>query len=609
MGHRASRSERALTYHQRVPTPAEPMRLAAGFEPATRDDWADLAGSSLRGRTLESLTTVTDDGIRIEPLYGNDGRTDRAGLPGASPHTRGSTDAGRSASGWDVRALVLDEGTAAANATVLDELERGSTSVLLDRAAIGVESADDLAAVLDGVFLEMAPVALLPGPGTANAAGWLVDLWDRRGTPAADRSGALGLDPIGVAARHGGESDLSALAPAVASVADAPGVHAITVDATVWADAGASEAWELACSLATGVAYLRALEADSVSIDDALGALTFTYSADADQFLTIAKFRAARRLWDSVAGACGSAVRAQHQTAVTSAAMLARFDPWVNLLRGAVAAFSAGIAGASAVTVRPFDSVIGRTDEFGRRTARNTQLLLTEESGLARVIDPAGGSWFVEDHTEQLAEAAWERFRSIEADGGMVAALASGRIAAEVGATRTARAARAATRIDAITGVTEFPDVDEVPLVRADGPAPAEGPLRLHRLAEPFEALRDAGGTAAPVVRLVSLGPLAEHSARSSFAANLIAVAGIRTTDEPGSPVAVLCGSDERYAAEAADTARALKAEGVAHVVLAGRPGDHEAEWREAGVDGFAHAHSDILDALGRILDALGVDR
>jgi methylmalonyl-CoA mutase len=281
----------------------------------------------------------------------------------------------------------------------------------------------------------------------------------------------------------------------------------------------------------------------------------------------------------------------------------------VNLLRSAVAAFSAGIGGASAVTVRSFDSAIGRPDEFGRRTARSTQLLLIEESGLARVVDPAGGSWFVEDLTEQLAEAAWERFRSIEADGGMVSALASGRIAAEVDAIRGARAARLATRAGAITGVTEFPDIDEVPLVRATGPAPAEGPLRLQRLAGPFEALRDAGESVGPVVRLVPLGPLAEHSARTTFAANLFAVAGIRTTGEAGSPVAVLCGSDQRYAAEAVEVALALKAEGVAHVLLAGRPGDNEAALREAGIDEFVHARSDILEVLGRTLDALGVAR
>ncbi len=610
MGHRTSHSERALTYHQRVPTPAEPMRLAAGFEPATRDDWADLAGLSLRGRTLESLTTVTDDDIRIEPLYGDDGLVDRAGLPGASPHTRGSAVAGNTEAGWDVRALVLDAGTAAANATVLDELERGSTSVLVDRAAIGIGSAADLAAVLDGVFLEMAPVALVPGPDAATAAGWLVELWEQLGTPVADRSGALGVDPIGVAARHGGDPDLSTLAPAVASVADAPGVHAITVDATVWADAGASEAWELACSLATGVAYLRALEDDGISIDDALGALTFTYSADADQFRTVARFRAARRLWDRVAGSCGSDVRAQHQTAVTSDAMLARRDPWVNLMRGAVAAFSAGIGGASSVTVRPFDSAIGRPDEFGRRTARNTQLLLTEESGLARVVDPAGGSWFVEELTERLAGAAWERFRWIEADGGMLAALSSGRIADEVGATRTARAARLATRTDGLTGVSEFPDLDESGLDRLPGPAPAGGgPFPLHRLAEPFEALRDAGEAADPVVRLVSLGPLAEHSERTTFAANLLAVAGIRTTVEAGSPVAVICGTDDRCAAEAVDVARELRVDGVAHVLLVGRPGDRESDWRDAGVDEFVHARSDVLDVLGRMLDVLGVAR
>jgi len=259
--------------------------------------------------------------------------------------------------------------------------------------------------------------------------------------------------------------------------------------------------------------------------------------------------------------------------------------------------------------VRPFDSAIGRPDEFGRRTARNTQLLLTEESGLARVVDPAGGSWFVEDLTERLAGAAWERFRWIEADGGMLAALSSGRIADEVGATRTARAARLVTRTDGLTGVSEFPDLDEPGLDRIPGPAPAGGPFPLHRLAEPFEALRDAGEAAGPVVRLVSLGPLAEHSERTTFATNLLAVAGIRTTVEPGSPVAVICGADDRCAAEAVDVARELRVDGVAHVLLVGRPGDRESDWRDAGVDEFVHARSDVLDVLGSVLDALGVAR
>ena len=279
-------------------------------------------------------------------------------------------------------------------------------------------------------------------------------------------------------------------------------------------------------------------------------------------------------------------------------------------MRGAVAAFSAGIGGASSVTVRPFDSAIGRPDEFGRRTARNTQLLLTEESGLARMVDPAGGSWFVEEFTERLAGAAWERFRWIAADGGMLAALSSGRIADEVGAPRTARAARLATRTDGLTGVSEFPDLDESGLDRLPGPAPAGGgPFPLHRLAEPFEALRDAGEAADPVVRLVSLGPLAEHSERTTFAANLLAVAGIRTAVEAGSPVAVICGTDDRCAAEAVDVARELRVDGVAHVLLVGRPGDRESDWRDAGVDEFVHARSDVLDVLGRMLDVLGVAR
>jgi len=580
------------------------MELAAGFAPVDADDWAESAIASLRGRPLGSLTTVTAERLRIAPVYGPDPVADRAGRPGVGSHTRGVTP---TASGtWDVRALVADADIAAANATILDELQRGSTSVLIDRTAVGVTSAADLDAALDGVHLQMAAVALMPGPDGEHAARWLLDLWDDRGTPAAERAGALGLDPIGVAARHGGGIDLAGLAGLVDATADAPLVHAITVDGTVWSDGGAGPATEIAYTTATGVAYLRALTDAGCPLDRALAALTFTLSADADQFATMAKFRAARRVWARVAEACGAPeeARAQHQTAVTSAAMLSRRDPWVNLLRSAVAGFAAGVAGAQAVTVRAFDSAIGRSDEFGRRTARNTQLLLLEESGLARVVDPAGGSGYVEDLTDQMAGEGWRRFQAVD-DRGMVDALASGWIAGELRGAWAGREARLAVRSEPLTGITEFPDLDAEPVERPAGPAPPAGPVPLRRLAEPFEDLRDRADAAAapPVVHLVALGPLAEHSARAAFATNLFAVGGLRVDDDPGAPLAVVCGTDSRYVAEAVDAVAALKATGVRRVYLAGRPGDHEDAWRAAGVDEFIHAGCDVLDVLGRALD------
>ncbi len=598
-----------------------------GFVTVDRAEWVALAEAGLKGRTLASLATITADGIEIAPVYSPDsdgdpnGSDDRFGLPGSGDRTRGSLAAGRTTNGWDVRALVADDGPDAANATVLDELERGSTSVLLDVEAIGIRSLDDLGTVLAGVHLEMATVALVPGPTSVAAAGWLLDLWERRGTPTDEQAGLLGLDPLGVAARHGGEPDVGDDVLAIVDRARGlPGVRTFTVDGTVFADAGASDARELGWTTAGGVAVLRALVDHGLTIDEALGQLAFTWSADADQFRTICRLRAARRLWARVAetSGAGTAHRGQIQHAMGSAVDLTRRDPWGNLLRGTVAAFAAGIGGADAVTVRPFDSILGRSDAFGRRTARNTQVLLLEESALASVVDPAGGSWYVEDLTSRMADAAWDRFRDVEAAGGIAAALTSGLIGRETEACWEARRTRLATRAEAITGVSEFPDLDENLPERPPAPSDPSGPLPLRRRSEAFEALRDAADAAVltPTVRLVTVGDLADHTARSTFATNLYAVAGIRalacTGSDAGSSVAVVCGSDDGYTAEGVAVVAALRAEGVSRIHLAARAtsldDDLVAALVGAGVDEFVHAGSDVIDLMGRTLDALGVD-
>ena len=598
-----------------------------GFVTVDRADWVALAEAGLQGRTLASLATITADGIEIAPVYSPDadrdpnGSDDRFGLPGSGDRTRGSSAAGRTTNGWDVRALVADDGPDAANATVLDELERGSTSVLLDVEAIGIRSLDDLDTVLAGVHLEMATVALMPGPTSVAAAGWLLDLWEQRGTPTDEQAGLLGLDPLGVAARHGGEPDVGDGVLAIVDRARGlPGVRAFTVDGTVFADAGASDARELGWTTAGGVAVLRALVDHGLTIDEALDQLAFTWSADADQFRTICRLRAARRLWARVAETSGAdtAHRGQVQHAMGSAVDLTRRDPWGNLLRGTVAAFAAGIGGADAVTVRPFDSVLGRSDAFGRRTARNTQVLLLEESALASVVDPAGGSWYVEDLTSRMADAAWDRFRDVEVAGGIAAALTSGLIGREADACWEARRARLAPRAEAITGVSEFPDLDENLPERPPAPSDPSGPLPLRRRSEAFEALRDAADAAelTPTVRLVTVGDLADHTARSTFVTNLYAVAGIRAIAYPasntGASVAVVCGSDGGYTAEGVAVVAALRAEGMSRIHLAARAAslddDLVAALIGAGVDEFVHAGSDVIDLMGRTLDVLGVD-
>ncbi len=600
--------------------------LADGFDVLTRADWEELAAAGLRGRSLASLTTTTADGIELVPVHGSDTHDssgDPAGLPGTGDRTRGSRAAGNLDGGWDVRALVADDGPAAANATVLDELLRGSTSVLLDPQAIGIGTADDLARTLDGVHLEMTTVALLPGPTTPAVTGWLLDRWEADGVAPADRRGVLGLDPIGVAARHGGTPSWDEALALVDRCGDLPGVRPVVVDATPYADAGATDARQLGWATATGVEALRALVDHGLTVDEALDQVSFTLSADVDQFATIARLRAARRLWARVAEASGAdeARFGQVQHALAAASDVSARDPWTNLLRGTVAAFAAGLGGADAITVRPFDAGLGRSDEFGRRTARNTHLLLLEESSLAAVVDPAGGSWYVEHLTDRLAEVAWTHLQSVEADGGMAASLASGRIGAEAEACWADRAGRLATRVEAVTGVSEFPDVDEERPSRPAGPAGPTGPLPLRRRSAAFEALRDAGEAAAGTVGVLALGPLAEHTARTTFAANLYAIAGLRTTsvDAPAGDVpagdvpavVVVCGSDERYAADGVAAVAALRAAGARAIHLAGRAsvlGDEVADaLREAGVDEFVHARSDVVDLLARTLAGLGI--
>jgi methylmalonyl-CoA mutase len=231
-----------------------------------------------------------------------------------------------------------------------------------------------------------------------------------------------------------GLGDLTRRAPA--------GWRTVVVDGTVFADAGASAVEELGCAVAAGVAYLRALTSQGLGVDEAFGQLEFRLSATADQFTTIAALRAARRLWDRVGESSGVApeARGMRQHAVTSSVMTTRHDPWVNMLRTTVACFAAGVGGAEVVTVQPFDAALGLPDPFARRIARNTQSLLVEEGSLARVVDPAGGSWYVESLTEDLAQAAWAWFTEIERAGGLVAAQSSG-----VGATLGAAGSPAGT--------------------------------------------------------------------------------------------------------------------------------------------------------------------
>lgn len=613
--------------------PDDGLSLAAEFPDATHEQWQRLvegvlrkSGKEVSGEAAEdALSTKLEDGLTTRPLYTAPETAPDTGFPGFAPFVRGGRAEGNAASGWDVRQRIAGTDPVRVNDAALADLENGTTSLWLAVGDAGLP-ADGLARALEGVYLDLAPVSLDPGAQFAEAARALLALYTERGVAPEAAHACLGADPLGHEARTGEALDLAGAAALARETAAAwPHVRALTVDALPYHEAGGSAAEELGLSLATGVAYLRALTGAGLDAEAAFGQLEFRYSATADQFLTIAKLRAARRLWSRIAEACGAPrAGAQRQHAVTSPVMMTRRDPWVNMLRATVACMAAGVGGADSVTVLPFDQELGLPDAFARRVSRNTSTILLEESHLARVIDPAGGSYYVERLTDELAHAAWEFFQTVEKAGGQAAALRSGLVAERLAATWAARSKKLATRREPITGVSEFPLLTEKPVVREPAPAPLTGGLPRVRRDEAYEALRArsdahlAATGARPTVFLAALGPAAAHTGRATFASNLFQAGGVTPVHDPVSVtpetaaaayaasgadgMAVLCSSDALYEEQAEAVAAALRSAGATTVFLAGKPGTSA-----AAVDEYVFAGCDAVAVLSSVLDRMGV--
>src|SRR4051794_26600099 len=424
------------------PEPAmDDLTLAAEFPSPTRDDWLTRIAAVLKGADFEKkLVSRSYDGLRIEPLYE---KAEAPPQPGRAVHGR-----------WRIAQRIDHPEPASANELALADLEGGADALAFVYAGapsargfgVRIDTADDLDRALEGVMLDLIHIRLETAPfrGRFAAAQWS-ELIRRRGLDPAALSIDVGLDPIGDLARTeslpepwptlaGRISDLTRELREAGFAGPT-----LRVDARAYHEAGASEAQELAAALATGVAYLRALEAGGHALEAARDALAFLLVADADEFLTVAKLRALRRLWARVEEACGLVPKPARLEAETAWRMTTRRDPWVNLLRTTIAAFSAGIGGADAVTVLPFTAARGLPDAFARRLARNTQLILLEESNLWRVGDPAAGSGGFEALTDALCRTAWDLFQAIEREGGIVESLSRGALQARIAAVRAER--------------------------------------------------------------------------------------------------------------------------------------------------------------------------
>jgi len=606
------------------------LRLAADFAPATYDDWRKLVDGVLKGAPFEKLVGKTSDGLKIEPIYSR--------AQNAAPI------AGRAqAAPWQIMQRIDHPDAAAASAQALHDLENGANGLTLVFAGangahgFGLEpTAEALEKILDGVFIDAGiSIELQVGPQSRMAAIHVAEYVKRRGLTPAACNVRFGLDPIGACAVWGSSPySWPEIVPAVTGAIK--GLAAMgfrgpfaVADGRVIHDAGGSEVQELAFVLAAGVEYMRALESAGVSLENAQGMIYARLAADADQFLTMAKFRALRLLWARIEQACGLTPKPLSIAADTAWRMLTRRDPYVNMLRATMATFSAGLGGADSICVLPHTLALGLPDAFARRAARNTQLVLLEESNLAKVADPAAGSGGIETLTQQLCEAAWVLFQEIEKAGGVFAALEQNLIQRKVEATRAMREANIAKRKELLTGASEFPNLHEAHVAVLDATPIALAPygetkitfdaLAPMRLAVPFEQLRDKSDDilrkagARPKVFLANLGTAADFTARATFAKSFFETGGIEAIDTEGfsdptalgpafkasgAALACLCSSDKVYAEHAADAAKALQAAGGRHIYLAGRPGEQEVLFRTAGVDDFVFAGGDVLAAL-----------
>ncbi|MEP3275271.1 MAG: methylmalonyl-CoA mutase family protein [Stappiaceae bacterium] len=634
---------------------------------ADGQNWLASAKKILRGADIETLRTNTLDGIKLEPIY-----------QGIQNH---SASLGRTSdSPWTV-VQRIDTGSAeSANGTLLGCLENGCQGVDLvlpsaptaPGSGLSIRDRDDLEVLFSGVDLSAIEVRISGFSDASAVHAGLIDLARCQNATLHDLTLVQATDITLSGNRVAGLELASFQAACIADqfrYLESVGVKSriATLDTRVWHNAGATNVLELALLAAQLVQLLRLGEEAGLSPDDLVRRIDVTLVADADQFSTIAKFRAARLLTSQLLSHCNIDSVPIPQHGETSWRMMSARDPWVNLLRTTMASFAAGVGGVDSLTVLPFTTALGPAEELAERLARNTQSILIEESNLCRVSDPAAGSGVIEELTSEFATQAWQRFQVIEKAGGLIAAWQSGLIMEMI---RTA----ADTRTQAIghgkipiTGVSSFPNLGEarpgtaIPVdvpersetapialpaagdgarfnalmaavasgrpigTASDAPqdSPTEFSLTYHRLSEPFEDLRNraehaASNDRAPKVILVCLGTPATFTKRATFAQNFFETAGIQAqivVVPDGScgldsqliredgALICFCGTNEKYRDQATSMVPALRAEGARRIYYSGE-GDTLAELQEISAESRLFDGCDMIGLLEDALDA-----
>ncbi len=611
--------------------PDNQLNFISDFPAPDEAQWRSLVEKTLNGKPFEkAMQHKTRDDIVVEAL----GTQKSVILDGQPMRARGD---------WVITSLNWGPNADQINRNILLDLERGASAVTLPVTGwpMGV-SPSYLPGALEGVYLDMVSLTLILGEDFEAGVNAYEKLVKKRRYKKGVLAGSLGVDPIGTLANTGRlATPLEKVVNTGAKIAARwakrqPKVATFNANGTTFSNAGASEATEIAAAVSAALVYMRAMEKAGLSLAVAATQIQFTFSATAELWLTIAKFRAARRVWASVLSACGVENVPMKINGVSASNAVTMRDPWVNILRGTAACFGAAIGGADIITTLPHDHYHGDCDDFSRRIARNTQIILMEESHLARVTDPAAGSFAMEKLTYDLTEKSASLLANLESTGGIVANLRSGALAETINETAAKRNCQVRRREISITGVSEFPNIHEERLDGegniysvnpADFPPAGEeiAPLYLSRLASEFEDLRDESDDlldekgACPKIALINLGAAADYTARAAFSKNFFEAGGIEAVACPGAQsiedvvvayrasgasLAVICGTDEGYNEMVTELAGALKEAECDRLYLAGKP-ENFSKMETAGIDECIYKGCDVIDALKRAYSAL----
>ena len=582
---------------------------------AQESDWLAMAEAALRGQSVDSLTSHEADGLTRQPLYSearNPTNHNPSGLPGFAPFMRGTQAVNNKFRAWHIARHITLGRDGAGNTDILADLDGGVSALML--APNGqIFTPEILHDLLKNVMLDIVPIALMAGNNIDNAEVLLAFLDTHKSSKTF--AGFTNHDPYPALLHNKSTAtpDISAL---FKRAAHHQNIGLLAANGYGWRGQGAGTAQEIGLALATMSQHLRDAEAANIAPDMALSRMTLTLAAETDFFVTIAKMRAARFVWHNFAKALG-AKAAQIKPrlhAITDLRSFSDIDPWVNILRATTASMGAGIAGVDWLSVMPCSASSAADNDLTRRIARNTHIILQEESHIGHVSDAAGGSWYVEQLTRDVAAAAWQEFQKIEASGGLAKAVRGTMLDETLAAQREAMAEQADNRAMPLIGVSEFPDIEAAPL-----PPNIEN-VTDFRLAAPFEALRRAAQPAKPKVFQACIGKMADFSPRADFAANFYAAGGIHTiastgevggTDvaaiadnfkKSGAKIAVICGTDADYETYAAPLAAALLEAGAIHLALAGQPRNID------GIAAYCFAGGAMLAFLQEVHTRLGLE-